>query len=186
MLYCLAPAKADLTSTFLFGRVDVKMQAAPGTGIVSSIVLESADLDEIDFVVLGGNTTAVETNYYGKGSNNVQTWPAADSPQTNSYTYSIDWTSSSLVWSINGKAVRTLAYSDADGGASFPQTPMALKVGNWDGGKPGGSPATIAWAGGLTDFSKGPFAMYLESVTVSKTSFPDMSQHWLIETGHKL
>jgi hypothetical protein len=35
---------------FFFGTVEVKMQAAPGTGIVSSIVLESDDLDEIDWV----------------------------------------------------------------------------------------------------------------------------------------
>lgn len=47
---------------FLFGRVDIKMQAAPGTGIVSSLVLESDDLDEIDLEWLGGDTTQVETN----------------------------------------------------------------------------------------------------------------------------
>jgi hypothetical protein len=33
-----------------FGKVEVVMQAAPGRGIVSSIVLESDDLDEIDWV----------------------------------------------------------------------------------------------------------------------------------------
>lgn len=33
-----------------FGYVEVKLRAAPGTGIVSSIVLESDDLDEIDWV----------------------------------------------------------------------------------------------------------------------------------------
>jgi Glycosyl hydrolases family 16 len=33
-----------------FGKVDVVMQAAPGTGIVSSFVMESDDLDEIDLV----------------------------------------------------------------------------------------------------------------------------------------
>lgn len=143
------------------------MQAAPGTGIVSSIVLESADLDEVDIVVLGGNTTSLETNYYGKGSSNVLSYVAADSPQTKFHTYSLDWTSSSLVWSIDGTIVRTLAYSDADGGDSFPQTPMFLKLGSWDGGKPGGQPGTIAWAGGLTDFTDAPFLMYIQSVTVS-------------------
>ena len=39
-----------------FGRIDVKMRAAKGTGIVSSIVFESDDLDEIDWEFLGGNT----------------------------------------------------------------------------------------------------------------------------------
>lgn len=33
-----------------YGKVEVTMKSAPGTGIVSSIVLESNDLDEIDWV----------------------------------------------------------------------------------------------------------------------------------------
>jgi hypothetical protein len=35
-----------------FGRVDVELRAAPGVGIVTSIVLESNDRDEIDWVGL--------------------------------------------------------------------------------------------------------------------------------------
>lgn len=37
---------------FFFGRVDVRMKIANGTGIVSSIVFLSDDLDEIDWVCL--------------------------------------------------------------------------------------------------------------------------------------
>lgn len=33
-----------------FGRVDVKMKASAGTGIISTWMLESDDLDEIDWV----------------------------------------------------------------------------------------------------------------------------------------
>jgi hypothetical protein len=33
-----------------FGRVDVELKAAPGKGIVTSVVLQSDDLDEIDWV----------------------------------------------------------------------------------------------------------------------------------------
>ena len=49
-----------------FGRVSVVMKAAGGTGIVSSIVLESDDLDEIDWEMIGGNSTYVETNFFGQ------------------------------------------------------------------------------------------------------------------------
>jgi hypothetical protein len=35
-----------------FGKVDVVLKAAPGVGIVSSFVMESDDLDEIDWVCL--------------------------------------------------------------------------------------------------------------------------------------
>lgn len=51
-----------------FGSVSVVMQAASGQGIISSIVLESDDLDEVDWEFLGGNGTHAETNYFGKGN----------------------------------------------------------------------------------------------------------------------
>lgn len=35
---------------FFFGKAEVTLKAAPGTGIVSSIVIESDDLDEVDWV----------------------------------------------------------------------------------------------------------------------------------------
>ena len=34
----------------LFGYVEMKMQAAPGAGIISTFVMESQDLDEMDVV----------------------------------------------------------------------------------------------------------------------------------------
>lgn len=40
----------DTSFYFFFGKAEVVMKAAPGQGIVSSIVLESDDLDEIDWV----------------------------------------------------------------------------------------------------------------------------------------
>jgi beta-glucanase (GH16 family) len=50
----------------LFGRVEVIMKAAKGQGIVSSAILQSEALDEIDWEFLGSNTTHVMTNYFGK------------------------------------------------------------------------------------------------------------------------
>jgi hypothetical protein len=41
-----------IDTDFFFGKAEVVMKAAPGTGVVSSIVLESDDLDEIDWVSL--------------------------------------------------------------------------------------------------------------------------------------
>lgn len=37
-----------------FGEVSITMKGAPGTGIVSSAILESDDLDEIDWVGISG------------------------------------------------------------------------------------------------------------------------------------
>lgn len=42
-----------------FGHVDVVMKAAAGQGIVSSFVLESDDLDEVDWEWLGSTSPAL-------------------------------------------------------------------------------------------------------------------------------
>jgi hypothetical protein len=46
----------------LFGRLEVVLKAASGKGIVSSAILQSEALDEIDWEFLGSNTTHVLTN----------------------------------------------------------------------------------------------------------------------------
>jgi beta-glucanase (GH16 family) len=51
-----------------FGKIEVVMQAAPGAGIVSSIVLQSDDLDEIDWEWIGNDPDRVQSNYYSKGN----------------------------------------------------------------------------------------------------------------------
>lgn len=57
---------------FLFGRVDVKMRTAPGQGIVSAFVLQSDDLDEIDWEFLGGWPTQGQVNTFTQGRNPVR------------------------------------------------------------------------------------------------------------------
>jgi len=48
--------------------VSFYMRAAPGTGIVSSAILQSDDLDEIDWEWIGGSSTKAQSNYFGKGN----------------------------------------------------------------------------------------------------------------------
>ncbi|RAL16888.1 glycoside hydrolase family 16 protein [Aspergillus homomorphus CBS 101889] len=158
---------------FFFGRAEVVMKAAGGTGIVSSIVLESDDLDEVDWEALGGDTTQIETNYFGKGDTTTYdraTWVGISSPQENWHTYTIDWTETALKWYVDGNLVRTLAYADASGGTRFPQTPMNLRIGIWAGGDADNAPGTIEWAGGQTDYSKAPFTMYVKSVSITNNN----------------
>ncbi|KAI9045438.1 concanavalin A-like lectin/glucanase [Aspergillus affinis] len=115
-----------------FGEVEVEMKAAPGTGIVSAVILESDDLDEID-------------------------WPI---PQVQ---MDLDPGES---WLIDGKTVRTLTYEEAVHGTRYPQSLMRARIGNWAGGDPDNNPGTVEWAGGQTDFSQGPFTMYVKSVSI--------------------
>ncbi|KAJ4382454.1 transglycosylase [Didymella sp. IMI 355093] len=154
-----------------FGRVSFFLQAAPGTGIVSSAILESDDLDELDWEWLGGTDyeSKVQTNYFGKGNTtlyNRAAWAPASSTQTTTHNYTIAWTQEATTWYVDGVAIRTLASADALGGKNYPQTPMTIRIGIWDGGASSNDPGTIEWAGGLTDFAQAPFTMVLEKIEV--------------------
>lgn len=157
-----------------FGRVDVVMKASTGTGIVSSVVLESDDLDEIDWEWLGGDTTQAQTNFFGKGNTTSYdrgTYETVSTPQSTSHTYSIDWTSERIEWIIDGTTVRTLTYDDplTLGGTNYPQTPMRVKLGSWCGGC-SSSAGTVEWAGGKTSFDDAPYVMYIESIDITNNN----------------
>ncbi|KAI1472740.1 glycoside hydrolase family 16 protein [Daldinia caldariorum] len=156
-----------------FGRIDVELQAAPGTGVVTSFVLQSDDLDEIDWEWLGGDKAQVQSNYFGKGDTTTYdrgAYHAVSNPQDQIYKYSIDWTKDYVRWLINDKQVRELKYADAKGGTRFPQTPMQIKLGTWVAGRSDAPQGTVEWAGGKTDFSQAPFIAHYKSLTIQDYS----------------
>ncbi|KAG5360898.1 putative glycosidase crf1 [Yarrowia sp. B02] len=161
----------------MFGRVEAVIQAAPGQGIVSSFVLQSDDLDEIDLEWLGGDNTQVQTNFFVKG--NTDTYdrgafhPIAN-PTGMFHTYVIEWTSELISWSINGQVIRTLASNDWHG---FPQSPMNIRMGVWAGGDPTNNPGTIQWAGGETNYQGGPYPMKIKTVNVEDYSTGDSYEY---------
>jgi hypothetical protein len=153
-----------------FGRIDVECQASVGQGIVTSAVLQSADLDEIDWEWVGGDSAQAQSNYFGKGDTSTYDRGAyhdVANALTSVNTYSVEWTSEKVDWIINGNVVRTLAYGDAQGGARFPQTPMEVKLGTWVAGRKDAPEGTVEWAGGYTDFSQAPFNAYYKSITIT-------------------
>lgn len=170
----------------MFGKVQITMKAAPGAGIVSTLVLESDDLDEIDMEWLGADSTEVQTNYFGKGD--VTTYnrgafnPAANN-QGQFITYTVEWTSEQITWSVGGTIVRVLTPATADTN-QYPQTPMRVKFGSWSGGDSSNAAGTIAWARGPTDYANGPFTMTVQSIAVTDYStgtqykYGDTSGSW--------
>ena len=157
---------------FMFGHVDFEIKAAPGAGIVSSAVLQSDCLDEIDWEWLGGDDAHVQSNYFGKGdttSYNRGMGHDAPSNHDDFHMYSIDWTSEQIVWQIDGVTVRAMTFAEAATG-QYPQTPMFIKVGSWSGGDPANPAGTIQWSGGPTDYAAGPYTMYLKSIAVTDYS----------------
>ncbi|RDL34667.1 uncharacterized protein BP5553_07795 [Venustampulla echinocandica] len=178
----------QLASLFyiMFGKVQVTMKTAKGAGIVSTLVLQSDDLDEIDIEWLGASPSEMQTNYFGKGavtSYNRGAFNPAPNNQDQFITYTIEWTSSQITWSVGNSVVRVLKASEADAN-NYPQTPMQIKFGTWSGGDPSNPPGTIGWARGPTDYSKGPFTMSVQSIAVTDYStgtqykYGDTSGSW--------
>jgi beta-glucanase (GH16 family) len=166
------PSNAPTTESdkyIFFGQVDITMKAAAGAGIVTSIVLESDDLDEVDWEWVGGDNTKVQTNYFSKGCNATYDrggLTTVSSPLTEYHTYTLKWTREKLEWIINGQVIRTLVADGLSGCAGYPQTPVRVKLGTWVAGKEGNSPGTIEWAGGLANFANAPFNAYYKSIRV--------------------
>jgi len=156
----------------MFGKVEFTMKSAPGAGIVSSLVLQSDDLDEIDMEWLGADDTEVQTNYFGKG--NVTTYnrgefnPAANN-QAEFITYTVEWTAEQIIWSVGSTVVRVMTPATADAN-QYPQTPCKIKFGAWSGGDSSNAAGTIFWARGPTDYSDGPFTMIVQSIDITDYS----------------
>ncbi|CAJ2499661.1 Uu.00g025140.m01.CDS01 [Anthostomella pinea] len=177
-----------------FGRVDVVMQVAPGTGIISSSVLMSDDFDEIDWEMSGNkfNLTAqypsgvVQNNYFSKGITGLYDrgmWVPCSQPQTTFHTYSVDWTPTKLDWLLDGKVIRTFLAANADSTThQFPQTPSKIQMGMWDGGDPEENSGTMSWAGGMTDLTKAPFTMFVKSVRITNYN-PAKYYNWTDQSG---
>lgn len=152
-----------------FGQVDVTVRASRGVGVVTSFVLQSDDLDEIDWEWLGGDAYEVQTNFFSKGC--TETYdrggfsPVAD-PINNFHTYTIKWTPQQLDWIIDGAVVRTLKNTGVAGCAGYPQSPMQIKLGTWVAGRKDAPQGTIDWAGGITNFAEAPFEGYYQSLRI--------------------
>jgi beta-glucanase (GH16 family) len=176
-----------------FGKVSAYIKSSPGTGIVSSFILESDDLDEIDWEWLGSDDAHVQTNFFGKGDVSTydrSTTVAVSTPIESWHTYTIDWNADRIIWSIDNNPVRTLTYGDplTHQGTRYPQTPMKIKMGNWIGCLDASDPATTGtcqWAGGQAVFdSTTKYQMLVQTVTIedygcgSEYTYGDMSGSW--------
>lgn len=112
----------------------------------------------------------MQSNYFSRGD--TSTWDrgqihSANAVTTSFHTYTIDWKSSQITWSVDGSVVRTLSAEKAQG---FPSSPSQLKVGSWVAGNPSNPEGTIGWAGGLADMSQAPFDFFVKGIYVQDYS----------------
>ncbi|KAK6349042.1 hypothetical protein TWF730_009802 [Orbilia blumenaviensis] len=162
------------TKYILGGRLDCTLKIAPGKGIVSSLVFQSADLDEIDYEWIGSKPLEAQSNYFGKG--NTETYnrgaihPVKNSVE-NFIKFSIDWTKEKTSWYIDDVLVRTLTPADSaalyNSDNYYPQTPMQIKIGAWAAGDPSNADGVIEWSDGPIDYSQAPFDMVIQSLSIT-------------------
>lgn len=153
-----------------FGRIEFSLKAAPGKGIVSSMMLLSDNLDEIDWEFIGVDDRA-STNFFGKGIEDYGfgEYHDMDVPAQDDYhNFTTIWTEEKLEWYIDDALVRELKKDEAKVNDTdvYPQTPCRLSFGIWAGGDPSLNEWTRKWAGGDTNYDDGPYDMYVKSAFI--------------------
>ena len=128
----------------MWGRVEVVLKAAPGGGVVSSVVLQSDDLDEVDWEWIGSKPNEAQSNYFGKGNTDSYDRGAVHpiASQDGYHNYAFEWTSEKLDWLIDDVVVRTLRPADVKGDF-YPQTPMQVRIGSWAAGDEDNDKGTV-------------------------------------------
>ena len=172
-----------------FGIVEAHVKMAKGQGLISSVVLESDDLDEIDWEWVGYNTSEVQSNFFGKG--NDTTFDRGGhhhvaNADTEFHNYTTYWDQDKLQWWIDGEMVRELPYNHESAlfGKNYPQTPCRVQFSLWPAGRKDAPQGTIDWAGGLVDWDTAPFTMTLGKLRVKdfhsgkEYSYGDRSGSW--------
>jgi beta-glucanase (GH16 family) len=187
----------------MWGKLEVSMKAAPGGGVVSSVVLQSDNLDEIDWEWVGSKPGEAQSNYFGKGNTDSYDRGAVHpvDSQSGFHTYGFEWTAEKLDWLIDGVVVRTLIPSEVKGDY-YPQTPMQVRLGSWAAGDEDNEEGTvrkfftvapcpgvrsdkiIEWSGGPINYKEGPFDMVVKEIKVVDYStgtayrYGDKSGRW--------
>ena len=147
------------TAFYIFyGTAELIFKAAPGTGIISTLITLSDTLDEIDWEVKGSVQQNVSNTYFGWGNMsqlNGEEPSTADwdgGAQGGFHNYTLDWSEDKIDYYLDNELVRT---AEAGPPGEYPQTPSFIRFGIWAGGDPSLPEDTNNWAGGRTDYDDG-------------------------------
>lgn len=152
----------------LYGKVEAEMRALDGPGVISSLYLQSDDLDEIDIAEISGSIPlAYQTNYFVKGNttnfDRGQYHSIPSSPSDSYHKYGVEWTPLEVIWYFDNNVIRRLSRENVHG---FPGSPMRVYLSTWAGGDPGNLPGTVQWAGGVTTYANLPYTMQVRSIFI--------------------
>lgn len=130
-------AELQKTGFYGYGRYEVVMQAASGSGLVSSFFTHTDATfgdphDEIDIEFLGNNTRRLQANIFAEGKTKGSIYidlpfDASDAP----HLYAFDWQPDSVSWFVDGEHVKTVTSAERP----IPQTPGRIIMNIWTGSK---------------------------------------------------
>ncbi|KAJ1679254.1 hypothetical protein EV182_002424 [Spiromyces aspiralis] len=149
------------------GMWDMQMQVAPSQGIISAFCLYGQEIltggkaDELDYEVSNLTPQIAQSMYYVKGERvlgdeyqyNIKT-PDQQIFSNTKHIYGIEYNQDYVNWWMDGQIRRTVYKGVRN---KFPADVGLLRFGVWDG-----SASSGAWAGTVSDWSRGPFNMYID------------------------
>jgi len=131
--YPYAGGEVRTKKTYGYGHYECVMKAIKNDGVVSSFFTytgpwDGDPWDEIDFEVLGKDSTKVQLNYWrnGKGGHEKMIDLGFDASE-DFHTYAFDWTPGKIVWYVDGKEVYRHEGSDV------PITKQKIMMNAWPG-----------------------------------------------------
>lgn len=160
-----------------YGRYEVVMRAARGSGLVSSFFTHTGEYvgdphDEIDFEILGKDTSRVYLNWFADGKTGDEYWHELGFDAAEDFhLYAFEWTPETIRWYVDG----TLVHERPDGTTPVPMTPGRIIINLWTG-----SPAQYDWHGAPT-FSVADRASYqcISFRAAGDTTTAQCSTAWL-------
>ncbi|MEU4384233.1 glycoside hydrolase family 16 protein [Promicromonospora sp. NPDC023805] len=120
---------------YSYGRYEVRMKAASGSGIVSSFFTytgpsDGQPWDEIDVEILGKNTWQMQTNYFtgGVGGHEAVINLGFDAA-AGYHNYAIEWRSGNIKWFVDGRQV----HEENGSRGALPTRPQRIMMNLWPG-----------------------------------------------------
>lgn len=151
-------AKLASVAYLHYGQVEVVLRAAPHPGVVTGLVLQSDYLDEIDVEWTGARRNQVQSNVFYNATLDYTNaiWHTISKPvDTRYHKYVVNWSPDRIRWYVDNKLVRTARKTDFYDAERkvyrYPNRPMKIYLGLWDGGVQypnRNTDGTREWAGG--------------------------------------
>lgn len=152
----IAGAEYQRRGFYHFGRYEVVMRAAPGSGTVSAMFTHTHEQfgdphDEIDIEFLGKDLSKLHANYFTDGKQHGSIYiPLGFDASKEAHLYAFEWDPDEIRWYVDGRLAHRALPSDHP----IPQSPGRLMVHLWSGG-----PDQVNWHGKPT-FRDGTYASF--------------------------